>query len=150
MSWVPRADHIVALKKAHNHKLMTGMLSPYRLYLASPPEFHFIPKHPWAIPVFGECSTTNTRYIDSNPSLSQRFTYSKNLLLNSTNSVSKEIFRVIVGMSRWAEGMEHSLSKFCSFWVGSDETMGRAYWGTDCLVGLEPADLPVHVESRLC
>ena len=101
------ANPTVALKKAHNH--MTGMLSPYRLYLASPHEIHAIPKHSWAIPVFKECSTTHTRYIDSNPSLSQRLTYSEHLILNSTKSVSKEICRVIVGM--WAEGVEHSLSK---------------------------------------
>ena len=101
------ADPTVALMKAHNH--ITGMLSPYRLYLASPHEIRSIPKHSWAIPVFKECSTTHTRYIDSNPSLSQRLTYSEHLLLNSTKSVSKEICRVIVGM--WAEGVEHSLSK---------------------------------------
>ena len=102
----PEADPTLALKKAHNH--MSAMLSPYRLYLASPPEIHSTPKHSWAIPVFEECSTTHTRYIDSNPSLSQRLTYSEHLLLNSTKSVSKEICRVIVGM--WAEGMEHSIS----------------------------------------
>ena len=99
-------DHTFSLKKAHNH--LSAMLTPYRLYLASP-ENHSIPKHSWAIPVFEECSTTHTRYIDSNPSLSQKLTYSEHLLLNSTKSVSKEICRVIVGM--WAEGMEHSILK---------------------------------------
>jgi len=106
----PEADPILNLKKAHNH--MSKMLSPYRLYSASPPSpemIHSIPKHSWAIPVFEECSTTHTRYIDSNPSLSQKLTYSEHLILNSTKSVSKEICRVIVGM--WAEGMEHSISK---------------------------------------
>ena len=101
------ADPTLALKKAHNH--MSAMLSPYRLYVASPLEIHSIPKHSWAIPVFEECSTTHTRYIDSNPSLSQRLTYSEHLLLNSTKSVSKEICRVVVLM--WAEGMEHSIPK---------------------------------------
>ena len=103
------ADTILSLKKAYNHT--STMLSPYRLYLASPPDdIHSIPrKHFWAIPVFKECSTTHTRYIDSNPSLSQRLTYSERLLLNSTKSVSKEICRVIVGM--WAEGVEHSILK---------------------------------------
>ena len=52
---------------------------------------------------------THTRYIDSNPFLSQKLTYSEHLLLNSTKSVSKELCRVIVGM--WAEGMEHSILK---------------------------------------
>ena len=99
----PEADPTLSLKKAHNH--MSAMLTPYRLYLASP-EIHSIPKHTWAIPVFEECSTTHTRYIDS---LSQKLTYSERLLLNSTKSVSKEICRVIVGM--WAEGMEHPISK---------------------------------------
>ena len=103
----PDADPTLALKKAHNH--MSSMLSHYRLFLASPPEIHSITNHSWAIPIFEECSTTHTRYIDSNPSLSQRMTYSEHLLLNSTKSVSKEICRVIVGM--WAEGMEHSISK---------------------------------------
>ena len=103
----PAADPILSLRKAHNH--LSSMLSPYRLYFASPPEIHSIPKHSWAIPVFEECSTTHTRYIDSNPSLSQRLTYSEHLLLNSTKSVSKEICRVLVLM--WAEGMEHSISK---------------------------------------
>jgi hypothetical protein len=99
-------DSILSLKKAHKH--MSGMLSPYRLYHASPPpEIRSIPKYSWAIPVFEECSTTHTRYIDSNPSLSQKLTYSERLLLNSTKSVSSEICRVIVGM--WAEGMEHSI-----------------------------------------
>ena len=101
------ADPTVALKKAHNH--LSAMLSPYRLYAASPPEIQSIPKHSWAILVFEECSTTHTRYIDSNPSLSQKLTYSEHLLLNSTKSVSKEICRVIVGM--WAEGMEDLTSK---------------------------------------
>ena len=102
------ADPTLALKKVYNH--LSTMLSPYRLYSASPPEIHSsIPKYSWAIPVFEECSTTHTRYIDSNPSLSQKLTYSEHLLLNSTKSVSKEICRVIVGM--WAEGTEHSISK---------------------------------------
>jgi hypothetical protein len=100
-------DSILSLKKAHKH--MSAMLSPYRLYHAfpeSPPLeiIHSIPKYSWAIPVFDECSSTHTRYIDTNPSLSQKLTYSEHLLLNSTKSVSKEICRVIVGM--WAEGME--------------------------------------------
>ena len=99
-------DPTLSLKKAHNH--ISAMLTPYRLYLAAP-EIHSIPEHSWAIPVFEECSTTHTRYIDSNPSLSQKLTYSEHLLLNSTKSVSKEICRVIVGM--WAEGMEHSILK---------------------------------------
>ena len=104
----PETDPTLTLKKAHNQ--MSAMLWPYRLYSASP-EIHSIPKHTlaWAIPVFEECSTTHTRYIDSNPSLSKKLTYSERLLLNSTKSVSKEICRVIVGM--WAEGLEHSISK---------------------------------------
>ena len=99
-------DPTLALKKAHNH--LVAMLSPYRLFHASPPETHSTPKLSWAIPVFEECSTSHTRYIESNPSLSQRLTHSEYLLLNSTKSVSKEICRVIVRM--WAEGMEHSHS----------------------------------------
>ena len=102
-----KADPTIALKKAHNH--LSGMISPYRLYSASPLEIHSVPKYSWAIPVFKECSTTHTRYIDSSPSLSQKLSYSEHLLLNSTKSVFKEICRVIVGM--WAEGMEHSISK---------------------------------------
>ena len=124
------ADPTVSLKKAHNH--MTGMLSPYRLYLASPHEIHSIPKHSWAIPVFEECSTTHTRYIDSNPSL----TYSEHLLLNSTKSVSKEICRVIVGM--WAEGVEHSLSKegFTRHGYESAQEMMKRWKGlTEELIG---------------
>ena len=101
----PDADPTLALKKAHSH--MSSMLSPYRLYLATPPDIHSITNHSWAIPVFEECSTTHTRSIDSNPSLTQRMTYSEHLLLNSTKSVSKEICRVIVRM--WAEGMELSI-----------------------------------------
>jgi len=103
-------DSILSLKKAHKH--MSAMLSPYRLYHASPPPeiIHSIPKYSWAIPVFEECSTTHTRYIDSNPSLSQKLTYSERLLLNSTKSVSKEICRVIVGM--WAEGTMESKKGF--------------------------------------
>ena len=101
------AETTLAVKKAHS--LMSSMLSPYRLYVASPPKIDSISNHSWAIPVFEECSTTHTRYIDSNPSLSQELTYSEHLLLNSTKSVSKEICRVIVGM--WAEGMEHSITK---------------------------------------
>ncbi|KAF8817635.1 hypothetical protein BYT27DRAFT_7181762 [Phlegmacium glaucopus] len=99
-------DITLALNKAHG--LMSGMLSPYRIYSASPPEVHYdsIPKFSWAIPVFIECATTHTRYIDS---LSHTLTYSEHLLLNSTKGVSKEICRVIVGM--WAEGMEHTASK---------------------------------------
>jgi hypothetical protein len=98
-------DFTLTLNKAHSH--VSGMLSPYRLYSASPPEVHYSsPKLSWAIPVFKECATTHTRYIDS---LSHTLTYSERLLLNSTKSVSKEICRVIVGM--WAEGMEHTASK---------------------------------------
>ena len=104
------ADPTLALKKAHNH--ISAMLSPssyrYSNYLPSP-EIHSIPKHSWAIPLFEDCSTTHTRNINSNPSLSQKLTYSERLLLNSTKSVSKEICRVIVGM--WAEGIEYSISK---------------------------------------
>ena len=101
----PDADPTLALKKAHSH--MSSMLSPYRSYLATPPDIHSIANHSWAIPVFEECSTTHTRSIDSNLSLTQRMTYSEHLLLNSTKSVSKEICRVIVRM--WAEGMELSI-----------------------------------------
>jgi len=103
----PQADAILTLKKVHNH--ISGMLSPYRLYSASPPEIQSTSTHSWAIPVFKECATTHTRYIDSNPSLSQRLTYSEHLLLNSIKSVSKEICRVIAGM--WAEGIERGVSK---------------------------------------
>ena len=101
------ANLTVVLTKAHNH--LSSMLSPYRLYLASPPVIQSVPNHSWAIPVFEECATTHTRHIDSSPSISQKLTYSEHLLLNSTKSVSKEICRVIVGM--WAEGREHSTSK---------------------------------------
>ena len=112
------ADPTLTLKKAHNH--LSAMLSPYRLYSASPPEIHSTStlKHSWAIPIFQECSTTHTRYIDSNPPLSQKLTHSEHLLLNSTKSVSKEICRVIVGM--WAEGMEHSISKPAEGFARSD------------------------------
>ncbi|KAF8803214.1 hypothetical protein BYT27DRAFT_7195792 [Phlegmacium glaucopus] len=43
-------DITLALNKAHG--LMSGMLSPYRIYSASPPEVHYdsIPKFSWAIP----------------------------------------------------------------------------------------------------
>ena len=96
------------LKKAHSH--MSGMLSPYRIYSASPPsKIRSTPTFSWAIPVFEECATIHTRYIDSNSFLSQNLTYSEHLLLNTTKSVSKEICRVIVRM--WAEGMEYSLYK---------------------------------------
>jgi hypothetical protein len=117
------ADAILTLKKAHNQ--MSGMLSPYRLYSASPAEIQSIPKHSWAIPVFKGCATTHTRYIDSNPSLSQSLTYSEHLLLNSTKSVSKEICRVIVGM--WAEGMEHSILK--EGFVGSAQELVTRWKG---------------------
>ena len=96
------------LKKAHSH--MSGMLSPYRIYSAPlPSEIHSMSTFSWAIPVFEECATIHTRYIDSNPFLSQKLTYSEHLLLNTTKSVSKEICRVIVRM--WAEGMEYTISK---------------------------------------
>jgi hypothetical protein len=63
-------DTILILKKAqHNH--IFRMLSPYRLYSASPPEIQVTPKHSWAIPIFKERATTHARYIDSIPSLSQ-------------------------------------------------------------------------------
>ena len=95
------------LKKAHSH--ISGMLSPYRIYSASPPsQIHSMSTFSWAVPVFEECATIHTRYIDSNP-LSQKLTYSEHLLLNTTKSVSKEICRVIVRM--WAEGMEYTISK---------------------------------------
>ena len=114
------ADAILTVKKAHSH--MSGMLSPYRLYSASPPEIQSIPKHSWAIPVFEECATTHTAYIDSNLLLSQSLTYSEHLLLNSTKLVSKEICRVIVKM--WAEGMEHSIPNE-SFALSAQELVTR-------------------------
>ena len=122
-----KADVTLALDKAHGH--MSGMLSPYRLFSVSPPsEVHSTLNLSWAIPVFRECATTHTRYIDSNPSLSQSLTYSERLLLDSTKLVSKEICRVIVRM--WAEGMEHAVSnpsftcsaqKLMTHWKGLTE-----------------------------
>jgi len=101
----PEANTILALNKTQS--LMSGMLSPYRLYSVSPPpDIRFIPKLSWATPVFKECATTHTRYVDS---LLQNLTYSERLLLDSTKMVSKEICRVVVRM--WAEGMEHTVSK---------------------------------------
>lgn len=108
-----KANATVALKRAHN--LISGMLTPYRLYSASPPEIHSMPKYSWAIPVFKECATTHTRYIDT---LSKNLTYSEHLLLDSTKAVSKEICRVIVGM--WAEGMDHTASKEEEAFTGSE------------------------------
>ena len=101
----PEANTTLALNQTQS--LMSGMLAPYRLYsVFPPPDVRFIPKLSWATPVFKECATTHTRYIDS---LSQKLTYSERLLLDSTKIVSKEICRVIVRM--WAEGMEYAKAK---------------------------------------
>ena len=98
----PEANTTLALNQTQG--LMSGMLAPYRLYSVFPPsDIRFISKLSWATPVFKECATTHTRYIDS---LSQELTYSERLLLDSTKMVSKEICRVIVRM--WAEGMEYT------------------------------------------
>ena len=117
------ADAMLAVKKAHSH--MSGMLSPYRIYSVSPPpEARSIPKLSWAIPVFEECATIHTRYIDSNPSLSQKLSYSEHLLLDSTKLVCKEICRTIVGM--WAEGMEGltiSAQEMATRWKGLTEEL---------------------------
>ena len=98
----PKANATLALNKTQS--LMSGMLAPYRLYSVFPPhEFHSIPKLSWALPIFQECATTHSRYIDS---LSKYLTYSERLLLDSIKIVAKVICRVIVRM--WAEGIEHT------------------------------------------
>jgi hypothetical protein len=121
---------MLTLKIAHNHTL--GMLAPYGLYSASPLEHQSTLTLSWAIPVFEECATTQSSYIDSNPSLSQSLTYSEHLLLNSTKSVSKEICRVIVGM--WAEGMEYGASKE-GFALSAQELVTRWKGLTEELIG---------------
>ncbi|CAA7267481.1 unnamed protein product [Cyclocybe aegerita] len=92
------------LDRAHSH--VDGLLAPYVLHSSVPPKTP-TEGYTWAEPVFEQCSTTHTSYLDSDVFQSV-LTPSERLLLSAVNNVSKEICRILVLV--WAEGEELGLS----------------------------------------
>lgn len=94
------------MRKAHRH--LSSMLAFYALHSAVPPDTTSTTgssesDHKWAVPVFIQCATTHTRWLEQSL-VSRRLSESERLLLRSVNGVQKEICRVLVGI--WAEGVE--------------------------------------------
>jgi len=96
------------LTNAQRH--ISSMIMPFIVHSAYPRPPKADSQHgqiEWAAPIFKQCASAHTLYLDNDTTLFSKLTRSERLLLTAVKDVSKEICRVLVGI--WAEGVNEGL-----------------------------------------